>query len=129
MAGCRPLLGGTIWAAATSLALVVLALAIVGVGALFGVGYLTNVMLPLGAASIIAFSLRMTYVLRGGCSSGGPWARCGIGFDPRLPVAFRDFVPLIFFMGFMMLNDVRGLRRGGGLRSRAPAVSRRWSAG
>jgi hypothetical protein len=103
--GRRPLLGGTIWAAVTSLMFVAMGLAIVGVGALFGVGYFTNVMMTMGFASALAFVIRITYVLRGDFSAGGVWARCGIGFDSRMPVAFRDFVPLMFFMGYMMLTD------------------------
>ncbi len=106
--GRRPLLGGTIWAAVTSLVFVAMGLAITGVGALFGVGYLTNVMRPLGTASALLFVIRMTYVLNGDFSAGGVWARCGIGFNSRMFVVFRDFTPLIFFMGYMTLTDPMG---------------------
>lgn len=56
--GRRPLLGGTIWAAVTSLVFVAMGLAITGVGALFGVGYFVNVMMPAGIQSALAFLIR-----------------------------------------------------------------------
>jgi len=80
-------------------------LAIAGVGALFGVGYLVNVMLPMVVAAVTAFSIRVVYVLRGDLPAGGVWAHRGFGLFPEAPVAFRDVVPLLFFMGYMTLVE------------------------
>lgn len=104
--GRRPVLAGTVWAATTSLAWVALGAAIIAIGSLFdvGAGRGVNVMLPLAAASVFWFCLRMTSVLRGSAVAG--W-RGLVLWQPaafRL-VALRDWGGYLFFIGFVMLTD------------------------
>lgn len=100
----RPILTGTIWAAATSLAWVALGIAIFAVGRLFDVGYAMNVLMPFVLLSVVFFCVRLVFVFRRtvvACWRGLPLFQL-----PGLRlVALRDWVGYFFFTGYVTLTD------------------------
>ncbi|MBA3749179.1 MAG: hypothetical protein H0W96_17045, partial [Solirubrobacterales bacterium] len=103
----RPVLAGTIWAAATSLAWVAIGVAICVVGGLFHVGYAVNVLPSLALFSVTFFCVRMWLVLRrlpaGGAAT---WRGLPLGRLAHLGlIALRDVLGCIFFMGYVLLTD------------------------
>jgi len=100
----RPLVAGTIWAAVTSLAWVVLGAAIFAVGSLFEIGYAINVLMPFVFVAAAYFCLRMVFVVRR--SVVASWRGLPLFQLPgwRL-VALRDWVGYLFFIGYIMLTD------------------------
>lgn len=106
--GRRPVLAGTIWAAAISLAWVALGVAISVVGHLFDAGYATNVLTVFVVMSVLVFCIRMVSLLRGGLPAGGATACRGLPLaQPRgfRLVALRDSLGYVFFVGYVVLTD------------------------
>jgi len=103
----RPVLAGTIWAAATSLAWVAVGVAICVVGGLFAIGYAVNVLAPLAIISVLFFGLRMWHVLRK-LPAGGVATWRGLPLKqpkylgPQL-IALRDGLGYMFFIGYALL--------------------------
>ncbi len=105
--GRRPVLAGTIWAAATSIPWLVLGVAISAVGALFGVGHTANVLMVFVPVSVLFFCCRTVCVLRRKLPTGGVATWRGLIQQPRALrlVALRDWCGYFFFVGYATLTD------------------------
>lgn len=103
----RPVMAGTIWAAATSLAWVALGAAISVVGELFGVGYATNVLMLFVVVGVLSFCIRIAGVLRGRLGAGGVAVGRGLPlWQPKWfrMAALRDWHGYLFFQGYVLLT-------------------------
>ena len=98
----RPILAGTIWAAATSLGWIALGLAIFALGSLSDIGYAMNVLMPFVMLAVVFFCARMVFVVRRRAYCRGlPLVQL-----PGLRlVALRDWVGYFFFTGYVALTD------------------------
>jgi len=104
----RPVLAGTIWAAATSLSWLAIGVAISVVGGLFDVGYAANVLMPLAWVSAGVFCIRIWHVL-GRLPAGGAatWRGLPLSRSARSSpvIALRDVPGWNFFIGYVLLID------------------------
>lgn len=111
----RPVLAGTIWAAATSLAWVAVAAAICAAGGLFAAGYaaqhhpalaIVGVLVTFALISLLFFCIRMWHVLRK-LPAGGVATWRGLSFKnaPGGLVALRDHLGYMFFIGYALLTN------------------------
>ena len=116
----RPVLAGTLWAAATSLAWVAMGAAICVAGGLLDVGYaakdnpalaIISVLVVCTITSVLAFCVRMWHVLRKLPAGGvATWRGLPLKQAPLALVAFRDWLGYIFFMGYVVLTHPMSFR-------------------